>query len=151
MSDQYALNAAAQARWMAALASGNPSGLREASGWLYTSTTEFRRPTGLDGQTRYIGYDEWAPWMEAIVRAFHPLYGKVLKRLDDGRGTICQLSRLTGVHSGTFELPGIDPVPASGREIVYEELTWMEVADGRITAQFAYFDLASLLHQMRSY
>jgi len=139
-----------QERWVAAIESANLAMMREAARSLFAERAEFRRPTGENGQARFFGYDEWAPWIEAIVTAFHPLRPEMLDRFDNGKGRVCQLSLIRGTHSNTFALPGIRPVPATGLPISFEELTISQEVDNLIAWQWAYFDLHAILKQIKA-
>ena len=115
---------------------------------IFAPNCEFRRPTIENGQQRFIGYDAFAPYLEAIIKALKPISGEVLETFTDGKGKNCTLTQIRGVHSGTFAMPGIKPVPATDRPVAFEELTISEVAGGRIVRQFSYYDLKGLLWQI---
>jgi hypothetical protein len=147
MGDSDAALAAAQ-QWLTAIETADHALLRQAANGLFAPKCEFRRPSGTSGQARFFGYDEWAPWIENLVTAFHPLKPRLIDRFGSGDNRFCQLSLIEGTHSETLALPGMKPAPATGRPVSFEELTYSTEEGGLITRQWAYFDLHNLLRQI---
>jgi predicted ester cyclase len=133
---------------MGAIETANVPLLRSSAKGMFAPKCEFRRPSGHSGEAKFFGYEEWAPWIEAMVTAFYPMRPEMLDRFASGDNRFCQLSRINGTHSGIFALPGMRPVPPTGRDISFEELTYSVEEGGLITVQWAYFDLYNLLRQI---
>lgn len=135
-------------QYMAGIAAADAEAMRRWAKDIFAENCEFRRPTGQNGQHRFIGYDAFATYLVAIVTAFRPISGKILETFTDGKGKTCTLTQITGIHSAALELPGVGPVPATGKPVSYEELTMSQEIDGLVSKQFSYFDLKSLLNQL---
>ncbi len=54
----------------------------------------------------------------------------------------------TGTHTGTLQTPK-GPLPATGRKISLRACNVMQVVDGKVKLQRQYFDLATLMEQIR--
>ena len=137
-------------QWLTGLETADRALLRRAATALFAPRCEFRRPTGASGEARFFGYDEWAPWIENLVTAFHPLRPRLIDRFGSGDNRFCQLSLIEGVHSGALALPGMTPVPPTGRPVSFEEVTYSSEEGGLITRQWAYFDLYNILRQIEA-
>lgn len=135
-------------QWVTAVETADAKLLRSSAALLFASDCEFRRPSGTSGEARFVGYDAFAPWIENFVRAFHPLHPSLVERFGDGDNRFCQLSLIEGTHTGTLALPGMKPIPPSGRPVSFEELTYSAEANGLVTRQWAYFDLYNVLRQI---
>jgi predicted ester cyclase len=147
MGDNSGAPTAAQ-QWLTAIETADVALLRRAAEGVFAPRCEFRRPSGTSGEARFFGYEEWAPWIENLITAFHPLRPRLIDRFGGGDNLFCQLSVIEGTHSGTLALPGMTPVPSTGRRISFEELTYSSEEGGLTTRQWAYFDLYNILRQI---
>jgi hypothetical protein len=83
---------------------------------------------GLDG----IGKREFLAAMKAQLDAFSD-YSENATDIVEDSDIVRFVAHVTGTHTGTFALPGMAPIPPTGRAIALPpEPAWVRVADGKL-------------------
>jgi ketosteroid isomerase-like protein len=76
-----------------------------------------------------------AGWREAFPDLRHEVQGVV-----ESGDTVAVRLRVRGTHTGTMRLPDGREVPATGRELVWESVDWIELRDGKLVSWRVYQD-----------
>jgi hypothetical protein len=83
---------------------------------------------GLDG----IGKSEFLAAMKAQLDAFTG-YSENPTDIREQGDVVHFVAHVTGTHSGTLALPGMDPIPPTGRAIALPpEPAWVRISDGKL-------------------
>ena len=96
-------------------------------------------PEGLRGRATYKAY------VELHRRAFPDLRLTVMDVLAEGDRVAVQWA-MQGAHHGAF-----GSVMPTGAEVIVRGMDLVHIAGGRIVALYSYFDLLTVVHQLRAY
>ena len=96
-------------------------------------------PEGLRGRATYKAY------VELHRRAFPDLRITVMDVLAEGDRVAVQWA-MQGTHHGAF-----GRVMPTGAEVIVRGMDLVHIADGRIVALHSYFDLLTVVHQLRAH
>lgn len=64
-----------------------------------------------------LGKAEFIGFMHILLAAF-PDFAFNVSRFEEDGETVIAYSHITGTHTGTFALPGLPPIPATGKKVV---------------------------------
>lgn len=82
-----------------------------------------------------------------FVRSFHAILGNIrltiLDLLAEGNQVAIHW-RIEGTHQGDYL-----GVAATGKQVTYQGIAWLRLADGKIVEDTAYWDNLSILQQLR--
>jgi predicted ester cyclase len=79
-----------------------------------------------------LGKAEFIGFMHTLLAAL-PDFAFNVSRFEENGETIVTYTHITGTHSGTLALPGMPPVPATGKKVVIpEEVHTYTIRDGKL-------------------
>lgn len=81
-----------------------------------------------------VGKQEFIGLMH-ILHVAMPDFAFNISSFEENGDTVIAKSRITGTHSGTLALPGMPPIPATGRRVsLPEEVQTYTLKDGKLQA-----------------
>jgi steroid delta-isomerase-like uncharacterized protein len=96
------------------------------------------------GMPEIRGPEQMRAMLEGWRSAFPDLAHDVQEVVEDGDAVVVQL-RVRGTHTGPMRLPDGQEVPATGREMVWESVDWINVRNGQLTSWKVYQDTVPFL------
>jgi steroid delta-isomerase-like uncharacterized protein len=100
----------------------------------------------MPGGIRLRGVDQLAQLLGAYTAAFPDLRHEVVDFVEAEDKIALEL-RISGTHTGTMQTPN-GPIPATGRQVVWESVDFVTVAGGKIASWHAYYDQLAFLAQL---
>jgi predicted ester cyclase len=79
-----------------------------------------------------LGKGEFIGFMHVLLAAF-PDFAFNISRFEENGDTVIAYSHITGTHTGTLALPGLPPIPATGKKVALpQEVQTYTVKNGKL-------------------